>query len=59
MNENFRVCRVCLAPEKEKGNVLISLLQGNGKKAEIFEAISGINVSFGKFFEHFKNVFLF
>lgn len=58
MNESFRVCRVCLASEKEKGNVLISLLQGNGKKAEIFEAISGINVSFGKFFRNFKYFFL-
>jgi hypothetical protein len=42
-SDSFRVCRICMKSESE--SELCSLLQGNGKKVEMFEQISGIDVS--------------
>jgi hypothetical protein len=38
----FRVCRICLKSDSE--SELCSLFHGNGKKVEMFEQISGIDV---------------
>jgi hypothetical protein len=41
-SSSFSVCRICMKSDTE--SELCSLLQGNGKKVEMFEQISGIDV---------------